>query len=266
MDAGNGGSGAHAGTIAGGGSAAGGATSAGAAGLGPPSAGGGGAPSAGSSGGDPPGGASGNAGQGEAGAGNAPGLECDGKYVECGCGCCGTEPPTGPGSASCYYPELGENLAAIEAADQAAAMDSSCANAGCSRGVERLCCIAPADAGPAVYEATGYSGDADQFSITRTDADDRCTRAQFTSPHLTPSELPLQLPTNWALQGVYDCGGRSETVGSIGATGSLAFTSTDPCTASFDFTAFLLSSGGEVEAVRFQSEAELSGLLWCNPP
>jgi hypothetical protein len=45
--------------------------------------------------------------------------------------------------------------------------------------------------------------------------------------------------------------------------GSLVFASSDPCTVRFDFTVFLSSDGGEVEAVRFQSEAEVSGLLSC---
>jgi hypothetical protein len=65
------------------------------------------------------------------------------------------------------------------------------------------------------------------------------------------------------LQVAVDCGGRTGAPQSIGAMGSLVFASSDPCTVRFDFTVFLSSDGGEVEAVRFQSEAEVSGLLSC---
>jgi hypothetical protein len=241
----------------------GGAVNAGNAGSGAPSGGGGGTPSAGSSGGDPPGGASGSAGQNEGGEGNAPAVECDGSYRECGCGCCVTDPPPQPSYSSCYYPDLGETIEAIKAADEAAAMSPSCANAGCANGLERVCCIAPVEAGPAVYEAMGYSGALDNMSITRTDPDDHCTRVQIALPSGMSPDFPLELPTNWGLELAADCGGRTGMHRTIGAIGSLVFTSSDPCTASFDFTVFLSSETGEVEAVRFLSETEVPGLLWC---
>lgn len=273
MAAGNGGSGARAGMSSGGSSAAGGAINAGAAGLAPsggaggaPSGGVGGAPSAGSSaGGDPPSGASGSAGLGDAGAGNAPAVECDGMYLECGCGCCVRDSSSPLPGASCYYPELGDTLEDIKAKDAAAALDSSCASAGCSYGAERHCCVTPVEVGPAAaYEATGYSGDVDHFSMTRTDENDRCTKVMFAAPSRNASELPLHLPMSWGLEAAGDCGGRSDSSRTIGVMGSLEFIGSDPCTASFDFTVFLLSEGGEVEAVRFQGEADVPGLLWCN--
>jgi hypothetical protein len=262
MDAGNGGNGAHGGMLSSGGSAVGGAVNAGAASSGAPSGGGGGTSSAGSSGGDRVSGASGSAGQSEGGAGNAPAVECDGSYRECGCGCCVTDPPFPPAYSSCYYPDLGATVEAIKAADEAAAMSPSCANEGCVNGLERVCCIAPVEVAPAVYEATGYSGALDQMSITRTD-DDRCTRANFAIPSSISQDFPLELPTNWGLEYAADCGGRTGMHRTIGAMGSLVFTNSDPCTASFDFTVFLSSETGEIEAVRFQSEAEVPGLLWC---
>jgi hypothetical protein len=191
---------------------------------------------------------------GDAGAGGAPDTTC-GEYVACGCGCCGS---TTPESTQCFYTELGEDLASIVAADEAARSDPACPAAECSLGVRRVCCATPEDPGGATHEVTGTIGGYNRINFKRTGADGRCTRVGFVQPDQGADSFALMLPESWALEGASDYACVDENSAAfdsrrspIGGVGTLTFTTPQNCAIDFDFTLFFLSESGRVDAVRF---------------
>jgi hypothetical protein len=191
---------------------------------------------------------------GGAGAAGAPDPGCS-DYLACGCGCCvGTTPER----TECFYPELGQDLASIVAADTAAKSDPACAGAGCSRGVRHLCCETPEDPGAATYAVTGYIGGVNRLNIKRTGADGRCTRLALMQPEESMDNLELVLPEAWGTDYTMDYACVDENSAAadsrrsaIGGLGTLEFTSEAHCTFDVNLTLFFLSESGTVDAVRF---------------
>lgn len=199
---------------------------------------------------------------GTAGAGGSSPLECAGEYLACGCGCCGGTTPR----TVCYYPDHGDSLASIKSEDQSIAMNSTCANAGCSLGTRYVCCVAPSEAPEATYETSGgmISADVYRISLRRKGGDERC---QFV--HIARGDgpggkdFPIALPEGWILEVLedYACVDENSADASkrrqaIGGHGSLGFVSeSGECTLNYDFTLFFASDGAAVDAVRFSSEA-----------
>jgi hypothetical protein len=191
---------------------------------------------------------------GDAGAAGAPDMGC-GDYVACGCGCCERSTPE---STECFYPELGQDLATIVAADEAAASDPTCAAVECGRGARHVCCDSPEDPGAATYTVTGYIGGYNRLNLKRTGADGRCTRLALVQPQENTDNLELVLPELWGIDYTMDYACEDENSAAadsrrsaIGGLGTLAFTSPSNCTLDVNLTLFFLSESGTVDAVRF---------------
>ena len=205
---------------------------------------------AGASGSDA-GGASGAGDPGGAGMSGAPGEDC-GEFVECGCGCCGGSEPS---NTLCYYPERGDTLEALRAADEMAAMSPSCPNAGCALGTRRVCCEASTDDGAGTYSASGYSGGLDHLNIFREGPPGHCTALELSAPSGTEHPFAIDLPQPWRVMAAIDgpCGMDGSPSGTvrpaIGGIGSVMFVD-GQCTLAVDATLFFLTDGGAVEAVR----------------
>ena len=242
---------ASAGAPSGGRSGTGGGTS----GEGGSSAGGAGGSAAGAEGGSS--GEAGAASAGESGDAGAPSHEC-GAYVACGCGCCAAE----PGSARCYYPELGDELDAIRSEDEAASTSPSCANAGCSIGLRHQCCVKPISHDPAAYEGSTYIGGLNRVTVKRTGQETaRCTR--FTIVQLSggsSEQFRIAVPAGWAVEVIsdYACADESSAAADsrrypIGGMGELRWASEAQCSVDIDVTLFFPSESGGVDAVWFDA-------------
>jgi hypothetical protein len=190
-------------------------------------------------------------------AGSAPAGEC-GEYVACGCGCCTTDPPP---TTTCFYPERGETLAGVIAADEAAAMSSSCAHL-CTSGVRRVCCESdPLVSAAGTYELGVYSADFDRVALDLTTPDDRCTHFEILRGVPGLDGYAYDLPSGWVPAIAIDsaCADRWSQLpgkqrGSIGGTGWVLFSQADGCTFSLDVTVFFPSATGGVDAVRLKAE------------
>lgn len=235
-----------------GGSSAGGGAAAGRASAGGGTGAAGGAALAGQNGTGASGGAAGLSGDaGEAGAAGSPSptFMCQGTYDVCGCGCCGGVQPN-PG---CYYPEHGDDLVAIKAKDQAAGMSSTCAQAGCAIGTHLACCETGAEDMAASYQWTFWSDDTGHVWLTRK-LGDRCTALVLPIATGIGYDFPEQWPVDDSStrDGTCDSLDRSPVRAAIGALGFVHPTPT--CRNSFDvdFTLFLTSDNGTLDAVRFK--------------
>jgi hypothetical protein len=198
----------------------------------------------------------GNASAGEANGGEAgaPAAEC-GPYDACGCGCCGGTTPT----SACYYPERGDLLSSIIAADQAAGADPECESAGCALGIRHLCCVTP-EPSAGTYAARLVPGGYDRLIIERRGSAERCSALGLVRPlSAAQHTFPIETPGDWGLEragesacvnGMFDAPGRS----AVGGIGSVSYSSPDQCALDFDLTLFFVSEAGELESVRFQAE------------
>jgi len=188
----------------------------------------------------------------DGGAGGSIELDCQGSYDRCGCGCCSA--PTNPG---CYYPEHGDDLAAIKSEDQATATSPDCANAGCALGTHLVCCEAAPPDENAVNEITYFSSDTVNTWFIRSTLDQRCTSLLIPTAALT-GPISFAFPEQWPIadastrDGECDNFGRSPDRSAIGALGTLARNA--DCYAAFDadFTLFFSTDSGAVDSVRFK--------------
>ncbi len=205
-----------------------------------------------------------SAGEGSGGEAGAPVVEC-GTYDACGCGCCGGATPT----PTCYYPERGDELASIIAADQAQSVDPGCESAGCSLGARHLCCVTP-EPSAGIYAARAIAGGFDRLTIERRGSGERCAALTLVSP-VSGGQLdfPLEAPSGWALERTGESACEDGTLAppgrpAAGGIGSVSYSTPEPCALDFDFTLFFLSDTGEVEPVRFQGEGvPLTGAAGC---
>jgi len=175
---------------------------------------------------------------------------CTGDYTACGCGCCGGVQST----LKCYYPSLGETIAAITAQDQATKDATNCDLVGCSMGIRYVCCAEPAPDSPAgvTYEATGYSGGLEHVTISKSGTD--CATLSFARPMTgTSSSLKITMPSSWGVAGsaVGSCGGTSATDQAKGGVGTfvLRASGTD-CVADLHATLFAFTADGAVKTSR----------------
>jgi hypothetical protein len=155
----------------------------------------------------------------------------------------------------CYYPSLGETIAAITAQDQAIKSGPSCTSAGCSSGVRYVCCAEPAPESPssATYVASGYSGGLDHVSISKSGSD--CATLSFAKPMTgTSPALKITLPSSWAVVsgGFGSCGDAGAMDQAKGAVGTLALrASGSDCLADLHATLFAFAADGTVRSSRF---------------
>jgi hypothetical protein len=176
---------------------------------------------------------------------------CTGEYTACGCGCCGGTTVL----TKCYYPSLGESIAAITAQDEAAKSSSNCAFAGCSIAVHNVCCApaAPETPSSATYALDWYSGDLDHLSISKSGTD--CSMLSFARSMVirTPA-LRISTPPSWAVSMARfgTCGDGGVLDEAKGAIGTLAFrVSGTLCMADLHATLFAFTTSGEVKTSRF---------------
>ena len=180
----------------------------------------------------------------------ATGGVCSGDYTACGCGCCG-----GAQAASrCYYPSLGETIAAITAQDQADKNATNCSLVGCSLGVHYVCCAegAPESPSSATYMADGYSGGLDHVTITKSGSD--CATLSFARPMTgTSSSLKIALPSSWGVvsAGFGTCGDAGAMDQAKGGVGTLALRANgSQCLADLHATVFAFAADGTVKSAR----------------
>jgi hypothetical protein len=186
-------------------------------------------------------------------------VACEGPYVACGCGCCGSEPM----EAACYYPDRGDDLATIVSEDEAERMSTSCAMAGCSLGMRFHCCPVPwGDLAPGTYEGTGYIGALDRIRITRTSPEDRCTELSLVDGGMNRDPVLVEPPDGWAVEATadYACEDRNSAAASsrrtaIGGLGTVSWADPSRCALSVDVTLFFLNADGGVDAVRLLAPA-----------
>jgi hypothetical protein len=175
---------------------------------------------------------------------------CTGDYTACGCGCCGGV----QSRTSCYYPSLGETIAAITAQDLATKSATDCAHAGCSLGIHYVCCAraAPEPSSSAAYTATGYTGGLDHVAISKSGSD--CATLSFARP-LTDSNsaLRISMPPSWGISNATfgACGDAGVLAQADGAVGTLALRSNgDQCLADLHATLFAFTADGNVKTSR----------------
>ena len=246
-------SGAGNGSDAGSGSAGAAASTAGKQGASGGASGlGGGAPSGGT--GDTRGGGPSSPEAGAGGEAGAPAPDCNNRYLSCGCGCCvGSTPPQ-----RCVYPGVGKSIDELLGDDRALRNDTAgCAAAGCSQGVDYFCCEPPPPQPEvASYETSVYIGGVDRLRLYKRGAVN-CSTFGLVSPQLHGEELPVELPTSWAIDQITRLSCTSSAIGpqAIGAIGKLSLrVSGDACVLDAHVTAFFPNAQGGVDAERFDAE------------
>ena len=203
------------------------------------------------SGGD---GAGGSAAGGHGGQGGS--AACEGQYLACGCGCCGSGVDS---PVRCYYPDLGETLATVRAADEAARASTNCALVGCSLGVLYTCCAGQAaePGGSATYSAETYIGGYNRIWVTQSRSDGQCITLGLVQPGDSgPEGYRIELPDAWGVLGltVSTCEVRPETESGIGGYGKVEFVSSQGrCLLRIHATLFYAAADGTL-AVRFDSD------------
>jgi hypothetical protein len=175
---------------------------------------------------------------------------CTGDYTACGCGCCGGV----QAASSCYYPSLGETIAAITAQDQAEKSATNCSLVGCSLGAHYVCCAegVPESPSSATYVADGYSGGLVHLTITKSGSD--CATLSFARPMTgTSSSLKITLPSSWGVVSAAfgTCGDAGAMDQAKGAVGTLALrASGTQCLADLHATVFAFAADGTVKSAR----------------
>lgn len=190
---------------------------------------------------------------GEPSAGGAP--SCEGTYRACGCGCCGGQ----TASITCAYPAQGDDLANIIAADKEASQSPLCAAAGCSAGLDYVCCEAPPPvADLALYVATVTIGGVNRLELRKQTG--VCTNLVLAQPAAAPAELPLQTPAGWTPELAHSrhlpCSASSLGPKAIGAIGKLGLRVLgNACVLDAHLTLFFAANVQDVQAERFDVEA-----------
>jgi hypothetical protein len=207
---------------------------------------------------------------GTQGASGSPSVECRAEYAACGCGCCGA-----PTTTTCFYPERGDSLEAIQRADQMLGASPGCANAGCSSGLRYVCCPTPSQTPPAAaYVTTGghISGEIYRISIRRTGADERCQWVHIARGDApTGMDVPIALPAGWIVEVLTDYACKDESSAAstsrraaIGGIGRVSFVKgSAACTLDYDFTLFFASPSAGVDAVHFASQVAAPDVPEC---
>ncbi len=188
---------------------------------------------------------------------------CGGEYVACGCGCCG-----GTGDTAvprCYYPDLGESVASVTAADLQTKADPKCAMAGCSLGMRYVCCPAavssPTDS--ATYQAEGYIGGLNRIRITKM-GNPICVDLTLTQPGSgATGAFRVDVPATWGVQAATRarCTASSPPPQAIGASGQVSLRRQGAaCVLDVHATTFFLAADGSVQTERLDADGlEIKG-------
>lgn len=194
----------------------------------------------------------------QAGGPSAAGApSCNSYYHACGCGCC-----TGTASlATCVYTDLGQDLTAIAAQDQATKQDAeACATSGCSMGRDYFCCTAPpATNDGATYETSLFIGGIDRIRLHKRAADCSTFVLAQASPAdpINPSAFPLDLPPSWKLESVTRLPCSSSAIGprAIGAIGKFRLRVLgEACVVDAHLAAFFSNDQRELSSMRFDAD------------
>jgi hypothetical protein len=180
-----------------------------------------------------------------------PGV-CTGDYDACTCKCCDGDPV----ALMCYYPSLGESIAAIAAEVEAKTLATDCTLAGCTRAIHYVCCppASPEPSTSATYTADGHVASIDRLGITKTGAD--CAQLSFIDGSGT-SGFRIEADGRWsAVSGSFgSCADGGVMERARGALGTLTFrTSGDQCVLDLHATLFAISATGEVKTARMDAE------------
>lgn len=190
---------------------------------------------------------------GEPSAGGA--ASCEGPYRACGCGCCGGQAIT----PTCVYPTAGGDLASIIAEDERASQSPQCAAAGCSAGVDYVCCEPPPPiADQALYVATVTIGGLNRLELRKEIG--VCTNLVLVQASAAPADLPLQTPAGWAPELARSrhlpCSASSLGPKAIGAIGTLGLRVLgNACVLDAHLALFFANSVQDVQVERFDVDA-----------
>jgi hypothetical protein len=202
----------------------------------------------------------GNSADGEASGGEASGgsaASCSGSYRACGCGCCvGQVSPL-----TCVYPERGDDLAKLIAADIASKSDlRACSAAGCSVGEDYVCCESPPlSAEQASYLAERLIGGDERIVISK-----RASNCSwFTLRERGPSPpgrktFAVETPAFWQFDrgATATCDASVPPPFAIGALGTVSLRELDNlCVADVHLALFFGTDAHTVDAERFDVDA-----------
>ena len=186
-------------------------------------------------------------------------ASCDGTFRACGCGCCGPSSPSS--TTTCVYPELGQSLSPIIAADLARSHDAvHCAAAGCSIGIDYVCCEAPAPMPEqATYDAAVVIGDINRLRVNKMGAD--CST--LTLREVAPADpvapgFPAEMPEGWGIEQAtrLPCSSSMTKPRAIGAIGKLSLRVLgNACVVDAHLTLFFGDAMNGIEAERFDVDA-----------
>lgn len=152
-------------------------------------------------------------------------ASCDGTFRACGCGCCGIASPAP--TTTCVYPDLGQSLSQIIAADLARRQDTvGCAAAGCSSGIDYVCCEAPAPMPEqATYDTAVVIGDIGRLRVNKMAANCTTLTLQQVYPaNPGPTGFSLETPVGWGIEQATSlpCSSSMTKPRAIGAVGKLS--------------------------------------------
>ncbi len=194
---------------------------------------------------------------------------CTGAYDSCQCSCCGN---IGRGM-KCYYPTLGESVAALAAADQEKWASVVCGGDVCSSGTHYLCCTPaePESPSAATYTTTAYVGGIDRLGIVKTGAD--CATLSFAGGSSGKPELRIDTNAYWIAEGASfgPCGDAGSRTVAQGALGTLSFRDVEGvCVMDLHATLFAISDAAELTTARMDAEgipmpSMLGGCWWLDP-
>ena len=154
----------------------------------------------------------------------------------------------------CYYPSLGETIAAITAEDLATKSATNCALVGCSLGIHYLCCpeAAPEAPSSATYAADGYSGGLDHVTISKSGSG--CATLSFARPMTgTGSSFKITMPSSWGVVSVGfgacgDAGAMDQAQGGVGTL--VLHANGSQCLVDLHATVFAFAADGTVKSAR----------------
>jgi hypothetical protein len=178
---------------------------------------------------------------------------CTGVYSSCQCSCCGVIGR----DKMCYYPTLGESVAALAAADEQRWASTTCGAGACSSGIHYVCCT-PADPEPssaATYTASGGVGGYDHLAIGKTGAD--CASLTFIGPSAATNGLRIETSGSWSAVAASfgRCGDAGAQVQANGALGTLTFRMFEgACVMDLHATLFAIDDGGYLTTARMDGD------------
>jgi hypothetical protein len=159
------------------------------------------------------------------------------------------------------YPERGDDLAAIIAADVARKTDlQGCSAAGCSIGVDYVCCESPTpSAEQATYTTSRVIGGIDRIVISKMTSDCSSLTLRERAPSAPgTTNFPIKEPARWEFErGTrLACASSAARPPPIGALGTVSLRVLDgACVVDVHVALFFSDDAHAVEAERFDADA-----------